>query len=162
MKVVSNTTPLLCMHKIGKLNLRHKVFKQVFVPHGVYSEIAVKGFGKNGSMMFTHTNFINVTSVGNKMAVRMLLSNLDRGEAEAIVLALELDADFILIDEKKGRRIAQACNKSVIGTIGVLQIAKNRGLISDMKSSLDAMISNGFWLDCNLYRSVLSRNNEFC
>ena len=50
MKVVSNATPLLCLHKIGNLSLLNIIFKQVFVPYGVYDEIAIKGAGKDGSM----------------------------------------------------------------------------------------------------------------
>ena len=61
----------------------------------------------------------------------------------------------MLLDEKKARRIAQVNAQPVIGTIGVLQAAKDKGLIPDMKTPLDSLIANGIWIDKSLYQLVL-------
>lgn len=83
-------------------------------------------------------------------------SELDKGETEAIALALELEAEQVLIDERRGRRIAARLNLRYTGVLGILVEAKNRGLISEVKPLLDALINQaGFWVAAPLYRSVL-------
>ena len=90
----------------------------------------------------------------------MLQTNLDYGESETIVLAKELNADIVLIDEKKARKIAQVKSLKVMGTIGILQTAKDKGFITDLKTQLDNLIKNGIWIDKKLYQSVLQKTGE--
>lgn len=86
---------------------------------------------------------------------------LDKGEAEAIALALELRADQVLIDERRGRRIAARLNLRYTGILGILVEAKNRGLISEVKPLLDALINQAvFWVAAPLYSSVLQIVDE--
>ena len=160
MIVVSNTTPILSLYKIDKLNLLQSLFGQVYVPMAVYDEIAVTGKGKQGHDELEKVDYILIREIKNVFAANLLRSQLDRGEAEAIVLAGELGAKILLLDEKKARRIAQAGTQSVIGTLGILQTAKNRGLITDIKTPLDSLIANGVWIDKSLYSLVLQNNNE--
>jgi len=160
MIVVSNTTPILSLYKIGKLNLLQSLFSQVTVPMAVYDEIAVAGKGKQGHDELDKAEYIRIKDVKDIFAANLLRSQLDHGEAEAIVLARELKASILLLDEKKARRIAQENAQSVIGTLGILQIAKNRGLIPDIKTLLDDLIANGIWIDRSLYSFVLRNNNE--
>jgi len=160
MIIVSNTTPLLSLHKIGRLDLLQVLFNQVVVPQAVFNEIALHGKGKQGHNLFASSNYIQIKQIENKMAADLLRLQLDYGEAETIVLAQELDADILIIDEKKARRIAQVNGKTAIGTIGILQLAKNKGLISNLQAELDALITNGIWIDRALYNFVLEKNNE--
>ena len=117
MIAVSNTTPVLSLYKIGQLGLLRNLFGEIIVPAAVYNEIAVYGIGKEGDDVFDSNDYIRVKEVENEMAVGMLRPHLDYGEAEAIVLAGELEADVLLLDEKKARRVAQANALSVIGTL---------------------------------------------
>ena len=160
MIAVSNTTPILSLYKIGQLALLKSLFDQVIVPKAVHDEIAVLGKGKQGHEAVDTANYIQIKEVQNVLAVNLLRAQLDYGEAEAIVLAKELGADVLLLDEKKARRIAQANAQPVIGSIGVLQAAKDKGLIPDMKTPLDGLIANGIWIDKSLCQLVLSKNNE--
>ena len=160
MIVVSNTTPILSLYKIGKLNLLQSLFGQVIVPVAVYDEIAVAGKGKQGHDEIEKVDYFLINEIRNAFAASLLRSQLDRGEAEAIVLAGELGANILLLDEKKARRIAQANGQSVIGTLGILQAAKDRELISDIRTPLDSLIANGIWIDKSLYSLVLQNNNE--
>ena len=98
MIIVSNTTPILCLYKIGQLDLLKSLFKQVDVPKAVYNEITV--LGKDGYDIFDTVSFINVIDVQNKIGVNMLRSQLDFGEAEAIVLAAELGADALVLEHR--------------------------------------------------------------
>ncbi|CCI21527.1 conserved hypothetical protein [Microcystis aeruginosa PCC 9808] len=93
--------------------------------------------------------------------IEALADELDKGEAEAIALALELGADQVLIDERRGRRIAARLNLRYTGILGILVEAKNRGLISEVKPLLDALINQaGFWVAAPLYSSVLQIVDE--
>lgn len=160
MIAVSNTTPILSLYKIGMIGLLQDIFGQVFVPTVVYDEIAVLGKGKQGYDVLDRVDYIHVKKIQNSLAVNLLKSQLDYGEAEAIVLAGELGADVLFLDEKKARKVAQANSQRVIGTIGILQVAKEKGLISGMRSALDDLIVNGIWVDRRLYQSVLETNGE--
>ena len=160
MIVVSNTTPILSLYKIGKLDLLRSLFGQITVPMAVYNEIAVAGRGKQGHDEFDKTDYIHIKEINNVFAANLLRSQLDYGEAEAIVLARELAANILLLDEKKARKVAQISAQTVIGTLGILHAAKNRGLIPDIKTSLDSLIANGIWIDRSLYRTILQNNNE--
>ncbi|GBF55274.1 hypothetical protein N0824_03151 [Microcystis sp. 0824] len=87
--------------------------------------------------------------------------NLDIGEAEAIALALELKADELLIDERLGRREAVRLGLSITGVLGVLLIAKNRGLIAKVKPIMESLISQAnFRISHQLYEEVLQTANE--
>ena len=116
MIIVSNTTPILSLYKIGQIEVLKSLFKQVEVPRAVYNEINI--LGKDGYDIFNMASYLHVVDVQNKMAVNMLRLQLDFGEAEAVVLAAELGADALVLDEKKARKIAQASSQKVIGTIG--------------------------------------------
>ena len=160
MIAVSNTTPILSLYKIGQLHLLRVLFGQVYVPMAVYNEIAVLGKGKQGHDVLDTIDYICMRKIQNILAANLLRPHLDYGEAESIVLARELGADVLLLDEKKARKVANANSQPVIGTIGILQAAKDKGLIMDMKTHLDGLIMNGIWIDGKLYQAVLRNNNE--
>jgi len=155
----SNTTPILSLHKIGKLSLLREIFGKIYIPAAVYNEIAV-GKDKVGYNLLEAVDYIQMKQIQNFLAADLLRSQLDIGESEAIVLARELNANILIMDEKKGRRIAQANGQKIIGTVGILQVAKNRGLIRDLKAILDELIIAGVWIDRKLYQDVLDDESK--
>lgn len=157
MIIVSNSTPLISISKIGKINLLRDLFGQVFIPEAVYNEVAVQGQGRAG---WNLPSYIEVKHITNAMASQFLQSQLDYGESEAIVLAKEMHAELLIMDEKKARRIAKLNGITVIGTLGVLQKAKEEGILKSMKECMDEMMQRGIWIDEKLYRFVLEQNNE--
>ncbi|MEZ4644360.1 MAG: DUF3368 domain-containing protein [Chloroflexota bacterium] len=94
------------------------------------------------------------------MAVQLLLNDIDRGEAEAIVLALEKNVPDILIDDAKGRRVAQLNGLYPIGTVGVLLQAKQTGHIQAIKPLLDTLIANRIRISERLYQQSLQLAGE--
>ena len=129
MIVVSNSTPLISLSKVGKINLLQDIFGKVFIPNAVYDEVVVHGEKRSG---WDLPDFIEAKQLTNMMASQFLQAQLDYGESEAIVLAKEMNADLLILDEKKARRIAKLNGITVIGTVGVLQKAKDKGIINSM------------------------------
>jgi hypothetical protein len=105
--------------------------------------------------------WVEKRSVANRSLLDSLRLELDAGEAESIALAVELKADFVLLDERLARRIATGLGLKVAGLLGVLVEAKRRGLIVLVKPILDALITKaGFWVGRDLYARVLVEVGE--
>lgn len=94
------------------------------------------------------------------MLVSKLYGKLHRGELEVIIGAKELGIQYVIIDEKPARRLADTLMLNSIGTVGLLLVAKKKGRITEVKSYLDGMISNHFRISENLYKYALSQAGE--
>ena len=90
----------------------------------------------------------------------MLLDELDLGEAETIVLAKEINADWVLMDEKKGRRKLTQLGLAKIGTVGLLVKAKEIGLLAEIKPEIKALTETSFNLSESVINTVLRQANE--
>jgi len=98
--------------------------------------------------------------VADKNRVSYLRADLDSGEAEAIVLAEELSANWLLVDEPKARLAAQLLGLRFIGTVGLLVLAKQQGYIAEVRPLLDALTSQNFYLSQRIYQAVLKQAEE--
>lgn len=158
LKVVSNTTPIISLLKLNQLDLLKQLYKQIYIPTAVFNEIEagkVKEFYKDLSTI----NWINIIEIKDKISVKYFL-DLDSGEAEAIVLATELKADLIIIDEKLGRFHAKHANLKVTGTIGILLKSKAVGLIENLKPLLIELTEKNVWINEKLKREILEKAGE--
>jgi predicted nucleic acid-binding protein len=106
MIVVSNTSPIINLAAIRRLDLLRQLYGSIAIPESVYHEIAVTDTGEAGSREVQTLDWIETKKAANRLQVAALQIELDKGEAEAISLALELKADFILLDERRGRAVA--------------------------------------------------------
>jgi len=105
--------------------------------------------------------WLAVVSARNRPRVQELSSEIDVGEAEAIVLAFEKRADLLLVDERRGRQTAARLGLRVTGLLGVLAEAKHRGLVERVKPLLDDLrLRAGFWIGADLYSEVLTALGE--
>lgn len=146
---------------IGELDLLRKLYEVVYIPQAVFDEIVIKGEGQIGAEEIKNSEWIKVLPVQNRLLVKSLFLQLDIGESEAIVLAIEHSANLVLLDEKRGRNIASEFNLRPFGLLGVLVQAKKLGLILEIKPLIDKLRHvAGFWIDNKLYQAVLNSVNE--
>lgn len=136
--VVSDTSPLRALYHLGDHGLLHQLYGQILVPPAVEHELASPR-GILASIDVRSIPFVFVIAPSDQLNVKRLESTLDRGEAEAIALALEVKADTLLIDESAGRAAAAAAGLAFVGVLGILGRAKQEGLITDVRSRLDRL-----------------------
>lgn len=162
MIVVANSSPLISLSGIGALDLLRAVFNNIIVAQAVYDEVVLAGAGRVGSAEVASAGWIQRQTVTNTAAVKFIVntSKLRQGESETLVLAQELKAHRAIIDERPARRYAHSLGVTVIGTLGVLLIAKAQGDIAAVKPLLDQLAAFGMRLDKSLYREILLRAGE--
>jgi uncharacterized protein len=161
MMVVSNSSALINLSRIGKLTLLRDLYTEVHIPEAVWQEAVVRGEGQAGANEIKMAPWIRTERVKNLGLVKALRQELDAGEAEAIALALEAQAELLLMDERLGRDTARHLGLRFIGLIGVLVEAKKRRLIPTIKAELDALRDvAGFRIAQELYRRVLEDEKE--
>ncbi len=117
-KVVSNSSPIIHLAKIGKLELLKEYFQGIIVPKAVYRECILEGNGHEEVELIKNANWIKVSQVKDQKLVRLLRSSLDDGESEAIALSLENGADLILLDDSDAREKARLYELEITGIIG--------------------------------------------
>ena len=122
-KVVSSSSPLIHLAKIGRLNLLKEFFDQIIVPEAVHRE-CVEEKHREDARKIAEAEWIVVLKVKDQKLKKALMMNLDEGEAEAIVLALEEGADLILLDDYEARTYQKLCHQSRLGR------AKSSNLLS--------------------------------
>lgn len=158
LKVVSNTTPIISLLKIGKLNILNDLYGEIFIPQEVFNEIEV-GQHKEFYTDLSTIEWIKIEKINNEMSLSYFM-DLDKGEAEAIVLATEKKADLIIIDESLGRFHAKHIGLKVTGTIGILLKAKQLGYINEIKPLLFELRTKSVWLSDSFIENALKFANE--
>lgn len=159
--VVSNTSPLMNLAIIGRLDLLRQFYETIHVPEAVWNELLIQGAGKPGSEAIAAVSWIQTHAVQNRHLVTALREHLNPGESEAIALALERQATLILLDEAEGRRVAAAYGLTKTGVLGVLLKAKNHGIISSLKAEMEKLQSEAhFWISPPLFEKLLRSAGE--
>ena len=160
MIVVSNSTPLIALSKISNLPLIQDLFGFIIIPQAVYQEVVTQAPTRPGAIEVRQASWIKTQVPKDQTKINYLLADLDRGEAEALVLAEELSANWILLDEAKARLVAEFLGLNYIGTVGLLLVAKRMGYIPAIRPLLDGLIANRFFLSQKIYQSLLIEAGE--
>lgn len=156
MKVIVNATPLIALSKINQLEILNQLFDEVIVPRSVYNEVIVKGANKVGSDNLLKANWIEVQEVPSTTPIEPLLLGLDQGELDVIQLAILINPDWVIIDEKLGRRIAKVMGLSVKGTLGILLSGFYTGYFSkqEILDLCQKLVNNGIRLSPRVIDSI--------
>lgn len=159
--IVSNSSPLINLSAINRLNLFEKLYREILIPYAVWDEIIIKGKGQPGAEEIKKARWIKKDVFRNVSLVETLTLTLDRGEAEAIALAKDKNAELLLIDEWLARNVASHLGLNYIGILGILREAKSKGLIKKVKDHLDLLRTvAGFWLSEEVYKEILKIEGE--
>jgi len=154
--VVADTSPILNLERIGSLDLLPALYGQVVIPESVQRELS-----PSQAVEFASLAWLKIMRASNRTLVEDLRLQVDAGEAEAIALAGELQADLLLIDERGGRTLASARGIPITGLAGVLLEAKRADLIREVKPILDELITVArFRISKDLYQRVLDLADE--
>jgi hypothetical protein len=163
MLVASNTSPISNLAIIGRLNLLQSQFREVRIPGAVQSELGQPPHRAALAeiQQALQDGWIKPQALREAKIARLLATDLDPGEAEAIALALELSADLILLDERDGRSAAERAGLKVTGVLGVLLRAKIDGQIPLVKPEIEALRTRSrFFLSPQLQEKVLAIAGE--
>ena len=168
MIVISDTTPVLSLLKAGCLELLEKLYGNVLIPKAVYRELTENPVYFEEAKIIKATIFFSVAEAENIKSVDVLRSvtGLDAGESEALIMYDEKNADLLLIDEHKGRRVAKQLKVKYIGTAGILMLAYDKGYIGqvEVRNCLDAMIASDIRLDkkiCNIVMAHIGLDEKY-
>lgn len=158
--VVSDTSPVRSLSHLDCLSLLRDLFGQVVIPPAVEQELRTPPASFKSVDLRKH-GFVRIQAPRDRKRVESFLESLDAGEAEALALAEEIKASAVLIDEAAGRASAVQNGLPVIGTLGILLRAKERGLIDAIRPLLDSLQKDlGFFIGASLRDFILQQAGE--
>ncbi len=161
MVIVSNTSPISNLAKVGQLDLIQQLYGVILIPNAVYDELLDERAGETVVTAVQAATWLEIHSVQNQELVDKLRDRINVGEAEAIALAVEVKATRLLIDERLGRQAATEQGLTVTGVLGILLTAKRQGLIGEVRPTMDALITQaGFRISSQLYADILIAASE--
>ncbi len=156
MIVVSDTTPLHYLILIDEVELLPSVLGEIVIPSIVFDELRHEHTpNKIKEYLRFPPEWLSVRKATGIIDVR--LEGIDQGEREAILLAEELAADALLIDDLAGRKFAESRGLKVIGTLGVLELADEKGLTNFLRA-MDRIKSTGFFISSSLERDLMDKH----
>jgi len=160
MIVVSDAAPIISLTKIEQLTLLEKLFGQVIVTEAVFKELTTNNHYPSEIEKIKASSFIEIMAVHDSVKVSRLMqqTKLDIGESESIILAQELNADTLLIDERKGRSVAKKIGLRITGSVGILLAANQKGMLTreDAIFLIDELREIGTRISDDLYRIALN------
>jgi len=149
---VSNSSPIIALDRIGRLDLLHTLFESVNVPSAVLAETKDRT---------TLPDWIIPRTLSESIGSQMLQASLGSGESETIALAIQMKAGLLLLDDRPARDIALAIGLPVAGTLSVLVRAKRLGIISVVGPEVDSLVKQGFRLSDTVLESILREAGEW-
>jgi predicted nucleic acid-binding protein len=150
--VVADASPLIALHQIEQLGLLEGLFGQVVIPPAVAGEVAPS--------LPTLPAWIHVRELTQPVNARITRAGLGQGESEALGLALQIEADLVIVDDRPARRLAVELGCSVAGTAGVLVMAKRAGLITAVRPHIDRLLTFDFRIAPAIVEEVLAQAGE--
>jgi predicted nucleic acid-binding protein len=144
--IISDTSCLIALQRINLLDVLKKLYGEIIITEEVSNEYG-------GAL----PDWIIITKVKNTDKQLELERKLDKGEASSIALALEINNSTLIIDEIKGRKIAQSLRVKIIGTIGVLVLANKQNIINDVLGTVLKLVNSGFRMSEGLINKIIDK-----
>jgi len=130
-----------------------KLFRRVLVSEAVYQEITARG--KLGNERILKSGFIHVKKIRDNALVFLLEEFIDKGKAEVITLALKVNTNILLVNDREARSLIKKLGLQVMGTLGVIALARYRGLIQEAKPIIDKLVKSNFWISRRILKEFL-------
>lgn len=157
MLIVADSSALVALAICKCIDVLDKVFDKVNVPQAVFDEVIIPGKPEAEILCnYLEGKIVNIDLAGFVIDV----GGLGRGELEAMALYKKLQADFLLIDDKRARKVARLNNIEIIGSQGVLLFAKQKGLIKKVKPFLDQLRTSDIHISQRLIKKTLRLADE--
>jgi uncharacterized protein len=163
MPVVSNTSPILNLAIVDRLSLLREQFGEIYIPSAVLEELRVEEDlpGSQGVREAEKTGWLRCEKVENRTLVQALEQDLDAGEAEAIALALQLESERVVLDEREGRRVAKSFSLEVTGVLGILLRARLDGRLSSFQDAVKELREKaGFYVGAEILADLIRESGE--
>lgn len=157
MILVADSSALVALSICGELELLEQLFGVVKVPAAVFHEVTVGNKAESDALKEFLEGKVEVVDTSNFV---YLDGYADLGETEAMLLYKQLSADWLLIDDRHGRQVAGINQIQIVGSLGVLLKAKQRGLITALKPKLDLLINSKIYISAELQRTILELAGE--
>jgi predicted nucleic acid-binding protein len=158
-KIIVNATPLIVLCHIGCLELLKKLYGKIIVPRAVYQEVCAKP-DSVCQQIKDHADWIQVCDISHPAERKMYQAKLHAGEVEVMILASEMEAELLIIDDNAAKKTAKYLGFTVTGTLGVLLKAKQNGIVQEVRPLLQAIRKSGFYVSRNVENMVLSAAHE--
>ena len=154
--VIADAGPIFSLATIDKLELLNDLFNDVKIPRAVWNEITLDKTTIFYNKIYNYfKNRITDISGFNELTLIM-----DYGESESVLLYKELKADFLLVDDKKARKIAENFGIKCIGTLGLLSSAREKGKLDQLKPLFEILLENDRYYSINLLNKILEIHKE--
>jgi uncharacterized protein len=158
--VVVNATPIITLSVADHLDLLRGLYEEVVIPPAVRAEVLAGGRDRKGAMELAAAGWIRTVPLEDPRRADLLLSDLDRGEAEVIALAQERSAPLVVLDERLARRHAERLGLGITGTLGVFLKAKQKSLIPQVGPLIRQIQDHGIRLSQRLIEKTLELAGE--
>ena len=156
-KVIVNSTPVIGLANIGKLDVLRQMYGTITIPQAVFDEIKSPSVQRQVN---ANRDWIVVEQINDASQKQMYRAKLHAGEVEVMILAQEKKADLVILDDHAAKKTAKFLGLRVIGTLGILVLAKKRGYIKEVSPILDALKRDGFFVSDDLCDLVLKQADE--
>jgi predicted nucleic acid-binding protein len=158
-RVVLNASPLICLSKSGLTGIFPSLFEEIVVPDAVIKEITAEG--KTDFAAKTLISQIWVRRIADiPLDPRVIAWDLGEGESAVLSFAVKNPGFWAVMDDREARRCALAIQCRFIGTLGILVLAKKKGIIPSLRDSLNQIQGAGFWLSASLVDEICQRSGE--
>lgn len=160
MIVVSNSSPLITLARVGQLDLLRQLFGAIHIAEEVRQEVVVRGAGRPAATALHGAAWVQIEppAPADEMLQLQARHPLGAGELATVLLARRLNADLVIIDERAARRLAQAHGVKVMGCVGLLETGHRRGVVPDLRATYQQLLLHGIRID----RQILDRSLATC
>ena len=157
-KVIANSTPLIILSKIGELEILKNLYGEIIIPRAVFEEVTRKNDLAKEKIL--NSEWIKILEVQDKSDRKIYQAKLHDGEVEVMMLAKEISADLLIIDDNAAKKTAKFLGFKVTGTLGILMKAKAEKIISEVRPILEKMLAEKFYISDEIKNLVLKTAGE--